>query len=70
MALPTEDKSNDVRRECMICCTALNIKVLPDDDGYYVGYVCPLCGPYSRESRYYPNREEAQSALNLGIWNR
>ena len=69
MALPTEDIINDARRECMSCGTALNIKVLSNDAGSYIGFVCPQCGPYSRESRYYPSREDAQTALNLGHWN-
>ena len=69
MALPIEDISNDARRECLICGMTLNIKVLSNDAGYYIGFVCPQCGPYSRESRYYRSREEAQTALNLGYWN-
>jgi hypothetical protein len=30
--------------------------------GFYIGSYC-ACGPYSRESRYYPTRDEAIDAF-------
>ena len=60
----------DMRTVCMDCGTPLNIEVLSSAAGYYVGFFCPLCGPYSRESGYYPSREEALVALANGIFLR
>ena len=37
--------------------------------GYYVGTYCD-CGPYSRESDYFPTREVAQKALDSGAYSR
>ena len=31
--------------------------------GYYLGFFCPQCGPYSRESDYFRKREAANAAL-------
>lgn len=28
--------------------------------GYYIGTFCPHCGPHTRESEYYPDRESAE----------
>ena len=58
-----------MRRICMICGTALNLRVMSNDAGYYIGFYCPQCGPYSRESDYYSSREEALYALNTGTWD-
>jgi len=30
--------------------------------GYYLGYICPFCGPYSRETEYMA-KDEAEVAL-------
>jgi hypothetical protein len=38
--------------------------------GYYVGFWCDRCGPYSRESGYYQSREEAEKALSKGTYAR
>lgn len=68
--MPQTDKGNHVmRRICMICGTALNLRVMSNDAGYYIGFYCPQCGPYSRESGYYSSREEALYALNTAPWN-
>ena len=37
--------------------------------GFYVGTSCQ-CGPYSRESGYYPTREGAEKALASGTCGR
>ena len=60
----------DMRTVCMDCGTPLNIQVLCSAAGFYVGFSCPLCGPYSRESGYYATREEALVALAHGIFLR
>jgi hypothetical protein len=60
----------DTQTVCMECGTALGIQVLCSAAGYYVGFFCPYCGPYSRESGYYPTREDAEWALNNGNYGR
>ncbi len=44
----------------VICCNEYNpleIGVYRSAAGYYMGYWCPECGPYSRETGYYPTKE-------------
>jgi hypothetical protein len=57
---------NDTRTTCFDCQTELHIQVLRSAAGFYIGFFCPRCGPYSRESGYYRSREEAENALNSG----
>jgi hypothetical protein len=53
------------------CCgQVLKLEVLRSGAGYYVGTFCPECGPYSRESGYFRTREEAQTALDEGGYER
>lgn len=40
------------------------LKVLHSPAGYYIGMSCPNCGPYSRESGYYKDRDVAQAAMD------
>lgn len=47
---------------CSECKTELPLKVLKSAAGYYVGYWCPNCGPYGRESGYFQTPDEAASA--------
>jgi len=54
----------------MECGTALDIQLLCSAAGYYIGFFCPECGPYSRESSYFRSREEAEKALNNGFYGR
>jgi len=54
----------------MECGTALDIQVLCSAAGYYIGFFCPECGPYSRESGYFRSLEEADRALNSGFYGR
>jgi hypothetical protein len=61
---------NDTVTTCMDCDTALEIKVLCSAAGHYLGFFCPQCGPYSRESGYFPNREAAEEALASGSYGR
>ena len=37
---------------CDGCGTDLPLKVLSTRAGHYLGYWCPNCGPYSRETGY------------------
>jgi hypothetical protein len=54
----------------MECGTTLALQVLSSAAGYYLGFFCPYCGPYSRESGYFRSREEAETALDLGGFGR
>lgn len=47
--------------ECKDCGQPLIVQVLRSNAGYYLGTQC-RCGPYSRESGYYPSRELAEKA--------
>ena len=69
MTLPGECVS-DTQTVCMECGTNLTIQVLSSAAGYYIGFFCPECGPYSRESGYYRSRDEAETALDLGGFGR
>lgn len=41
----------------------LKLSVQHSAAGYYLGFFCPQCGPYSRESDYFRKREDAEAAL-------
>ena len=56
----------DVTTACTECNEKLDIGVYQSNAGYYIGFWCPNCGPYSRESRYYRNEVEASVDLQLG----
>ena len=42
-------------------------KVCLSAAGYYLGYWCPVCGPYDRVSMYYRDRESAEKALRYEL---
>ena len=69
MTLPGECV-NSINTTCHECGTELNIGVQKSAAGYYVGFFCPECGPYSRESSYYRSHEEAEKALSKGTYAR
>ena len=50
--------------ECMDCGTWLELQVCRSGAGYYLGYMCDCCGPYSRESGYFPSYDIAKDALD------
>ena len=60
----------DVETSCVECGAHLEIQVCKSMAGYYVGFWCGACGPYSRESGYYRNYEEAEKALSTGSYGR
>ena len=64
MALPGEITGNRTGQfhKCS-CGEQLPLEVLRSNAGYYIGYFCPQCGPWSRESGYFRTREEAQTEL-------
>ena len=46
------------------CGEEMKLQVLRSGAGYYLGFRCPKCGPWSRESGYYETREDAQRSLD------
>lgn len=56
----------DAATECADCHMPLKTMVLMSNAGYYLGTECPNCGPYARESDYFPTRESA--AAELRFW--
>lgn len=48
---------------CMDCGAKLPLKICMSAAGYYLGYECLCCGPYSRESGYFRSREDAEKEL-------
>ena len=69
MTLPGETITTGAPDACPECHKKLKLEVLQSAAGYYIGTWCD-CGPYSRESGYYPNRETAQGVLDNGIFSR
>lgn len=62
MALPGELNGLDGCR-CMDCGNHMDLDVQKSPAGYYLGYFCPRCGPYSRETGYYQTRKKAEIQL-------
>ena len=61
MVIPGE--TGHAGKACQGCCELLELKVCQSAAGYYLGTWC-LCGPFSRESGYYPSEKAAQDALD------
>ena len=49
---------------CGNCRMHLLLGIQRSAAGYYLGYFCSRCGPYSRETGYYTSLEAATEALN------
>lgn len=43
--------------------TQLKLQVCRSAAGYYLGYWCSKCGPFSRESHYFDSETAAERAL-------
>jgi hypothetical protein len=69
MTLPGECVNSNITT-CHECGTELVIGIQKSAAGYYVGFFCDCCGPYSRESGYYRSHEEAETALSTGAYGR
>ena len=69
MTLPGECV-RDVETTCVECGAHLEIQVCRSMAGYYVGFFCDCCGPYSRESGYYRSHEDAERALSNNTYAR
>tara|TARA_R110000822_G_scaffold225353_2_gene358149 strand:+ start:1122 stop:1340 length:219 start_codon:yes stop_codon:yes gene_type:complete len=71
MTLPGETIATGAPDKCdEPMCENRGPQVLVSAAGYYIGYSCRLCGPYSRESGYYEYRAEAQAAMDRGEYSR
>lgn len=66
--LPGECIQSGASQYC--CGEKLEIVVQHSGGGYYIGTVCPHCGPYSRESGYYSSFEAAEKALKDNTYTR
>ena len=51
--------------KCSECGTDLPLSVCHSMAGYYLGYECHTCGPYSRETDYFRTEDEAAYAFLL-----
>lgn len=69
MALEGEVTGKKVIK-CDECKKLMYIRVLRSAGGYYIGFCCPECGPYSRESGYYGKATEASKALEDNAFER
>jgi hypothetical protein len=69
MVLPGECV-NEGKTICIECCAKLEIAVHRSAAGWYLGFFCLRCGPYSRESGYYHSAEAAKEALDRGTYSR
>jgi len=64
MALPGETMGPNVETfVCPDCGTEMKRDVQQSAAGFYIGFWCNQCGPWSRESGYYPTCEAASAAL-------
>jgi hypothetical protein len=69
MTLLGETIAGGAAPRCPDCHVMPKLDVYRGAAGYYIGTYCD-CGPYSRESGYYPTRELAQAALDRGGYGR
>ena len=63
MALPGELRG--LEGTTCECGEELKLQVCQSAAGYYLGYFCGQCGPFSRETGYYANRADAAAELAL-----
>jgi hypothetical protein len=66
--LPGETILSGAPETCPDCGVfVLPFEVLESGAGFYIGTMCND-GPYSRESGYFPTREEAETAFATNTW--
>ena len=61
MTLP--DETAGLEGATCVCGAELELRVCRSAAGYYLGYWCDRCGPYSRETSYFRTYEEAEKEL-------
>lgn len=69
MTMHAETIATGAESRCEDCGRMPRVDVYRSSAGFYVGTFCN-CGPYSRESGYYPTHEGAQQALVRGTHGR
>lgn len=62
---PGETIRSGVQPVCPDCKIELALQICRSNAGYYIGTYCQ-CGPYSRESDYYGNKDELSKAWEEG----
>lgn len=68
--LPNETVASGAPKKCSDCKQEIyGPKVMHSAAGHYIGYTCG-CGPYSRESGYFPNLKIANAALSKNDYMR
>ena len=67
--IPGETIATGASGTCGDCGVTPQLEVLSSQAGYYIGTQC-TCGPFTRESGYYPTRELAAAALVAGLFGR
>jgi hypothetical protein len=65
--IPRETIISGGSPKCNECGVAPPMEVLYSNAGYYIGTMCN-CGPYSRESGYFPTYQTAKDALDSHNW--
>ena len=71
MTLPGETVGKSITAiNCTECGKVLYLEVCRSNAGYYLGYKCSKCGPFSRESGYYPTGQDAFDAGIRGDYGR
>jgi len=66
MAFPSELKGLN-GTICEDCGAPMILDVQYSNAGWYLGYFCGNCGPYSRETGYFATREKAEKALDAWL---
>ena len=69
MVLEKETLRRGAPDTCSDCGVVIVLKVHHSTAGYYIGAWCN-CGPYCRESGYYPTREKAETAFKTDWYDR
>lgn len=62
IVLPGETLQTGAPNTCPDCGEKVELQVCRSHAGHYIGTMCG-CGPYSRESGYYPSYESAEQDL-------
>jgi len=71
MTLPGETVGRSVTAiNCTECNRVLYLGAYRSNAGWYLGYKCGNCGPFSRESGYYPDENAALEAGVRGDYGR
>ena len=68
MAMPGEIMNTREEGDMIRCACGkdMPLEILQSAAGFYWGHACNECGPWSRESGYYPGKVQAQVAMDIG----